>query len=251
MVSDIMSILFPVPASGPYEPAARTFHRTVLVGDKLFVWGGLQDSLPEVHHSADKQEFLSDVDVFELRTGLWEWSTTIGNTPLGVAAYSCAAVGELAYYFGGLCGHGENCLHNSLFALDTSRLKWSEIVPTSERVEAGPMRKAWCGMVAFKTEDGEDMLFVVGGHGIFPDVRQPGAHYVPDDKDDDDDSDDELESGIVKGRTNEHHMVSLPAAAAAAGQSVHDAIVLCAFKCNSVQKPLTIKFDFTTVLCML
>ena len=212
MVSDLMSIIFPSPSSAPgYEPAARTFHSSVLVGDKLFVWGGLQDSLPEVHSSADKQEFLSDVDVFELRTGLWEWNTTIGSTPLGVAAYSCAGVGELAYYFGGLCGHGESCLHNSLFALDTSRLKWNEIVATNERVECGPMRKAWCGMVSFKAEDGEqDMLLVVGGHGIFPEKRQPGAHYIPDD-DDDCDSDDEMESGVVKGRTNEHHMMSLHA----------------------------------------
>ena len=198
-------------------PPERTFHRSVVVQDKVYIWGGLQDDLPEVHDSPQKQEFLSEIDVFELRTGAWENITTIGEVPLGVAAYACTAVGDLVYYFGGLCGHGEDCLHNSLSSLNTKLLKWTEIVPTTESVENSPMRKTWCGMVPFKSEGDleegeEDLLLVVGGHGIFPKSKQPGADYIPDEKNGDSDSDDdeeEEETPVVKGRTNEHHIMSL------------------------------------------
>lgn len=198
-------------------PPERTFHHSVVVRDKLFVWGGLQVDLPGVHDSPKKQEYLSGVDVFELRTGAWETNSTIGEAPLGVAAYACTTVGDVVYYFGGLCGHGNDCLHNSLTSLDTMQLKWTQIVPTTDRVEIGPMKKAWCGMVSFKSEgdSDEDLLMVVGGQGIFPKSKQPGAEYIPDEKNYDDeeeycdDDDEEEESPIVKGRTNEHHIMSL------------------------------------------
>ena len=47
-------------------------------------------------------------------------------------------------------------------------------------------------MVAFN--DGEDVLFVVGGRGLIPFLRQPGAHY-------------DQETRFT--RTNEQHMFSL------------------------------------------
>lgn len=196
----------------------RTFHRSVLVKDKLFIWGGLQNGLPYEHDSPQKQEILSEVDVFDMETGVWDTWSTIGKVPLGVAGYACTAVDDKIYYFGGSCGHGDYCLHNSLSALDTTQQKWREIFPTTKRAEQScPMRKAWCGLVSFKCttdQTEEDLLLVVGGQGIFPSTQQANSKYVPVNQKDDmlDSDEDEEEHDAIKGRTNEHHIFSIHAA---------------------------------------
>ena len=61
--------------------------------------------MPRVHDSAEKRAFLSSVEVFNVNTGCWEQRTTRGTPPLGVRGYSCVAVRNDLYYFGGECGH--------------------------------------------------------------------------------------------------------------------------------------------------
>ena len=143
-----------------YEPAGRWASSTLVVGESLFLRAGYQDKAPRVHDSAEKQAFLSRVEVFHLQRGNWEQQTTSGTPPLGVWGYSCVAVDNDLHYFGGWCGHGD-CYHNSVHKLSTSSLQWRVLAPTTTEVR-GPMKKGLCGMVAFK--DGEEaFLFVVGG----------------------------------------------------------------------------------------
>ena len=138
------------------------------------MWAGPVSRLPAVHDSQEKREFVSSVDLFYLESGGWVQQLTSGTPPLGVCGYTCAAVGDELHYFGGYCGHGD-CFHNGVHKLSTSSLQWVMLSSsTSENV--APMKKAYCGMVAFK--DGkEDILFVVGGLGTTPSSRQPGAQY--------------------------------------------------------------------------
>ena len=60
-----------------------------------------RDGMPEVHDSAEKRQFFSSVEVFDVNTGCWEQRTTRGTPPLGVMGYSCVAVRNELHYFGG------------------------------------------------------------------------------------------------------------------------------------------------------
>ena len=178
--------------SGGYEPTPRSGHKTIVIGGNLYMWAGLMGKLPEVHDSPEKRAVVSSVDVFNLESGDWVQQLTSGTPPLGVDGYVCAAVGDELHYFGGYCGH-KGCYHNGVHKLNTSSLQWVMLSPTTSENEV-PMKKAYCGMVAFK--DGkEDILFVVGGIGTTPSSCQPGAQY-------------EKLTGVLV-RCNEQHMVTL------------------------------------------
>ena len=176
------------------EPAGRRDHSTAVVDNQLYLWGGDQRGMPQVHDSAEKRQFFSSVEVFDVNTGCWEQrSTTRGTPPLGVASYSCVAVRNELHYFGGWCGHSGGCYHNSVHTLSTSTLQWRMLAPSTTEGGA-PMQKARCGMVHF-TYGEEDLLYVVGGYAhAAPSSPQHGAQYQ------------QYHSGI---RTNEQHIFSL------------------------------------------
>ena len=160
--------------SGGYEPTPRTGHKTVVIGGKLYMWAGWMRGLPRVHDSPEKRAFVSSVDVFHLESGDWVQQLTSGTPPLGVIGYACAAVGDELHYFGGDCGHS-GCYHNGVHKLSTSSLQWVMLSPTTSE-DGAPMKKAYCGMVAFKDGE-EEILFVVGGSGTTSSSCQPGAQY--------------------------------------------------------------------------
>ena len=158
------------------EPAGRDQHRTAVVNNQLYLWGGDQREMPKVHDSAKKRQFFSSVEVFDVNTGCWEQHTTSGTPPLrGVLGFACVAVRNDLHYFGGYCGHGD-CYHNSVHTLSTSTLQWRMLAPSTTEGGA-PMKKTLCGMVHF-TDGEEDLLYVVGGVGhAIPSSRQHGAQY--------------------------------------------------------------------------
>ena len=175
------------------EPAGRSHHSTAVVDNQLYLWGGDQYGMPKVHDSAEKCQFFSNLEVFDVNTGCWEQRTTRGTPPLGVYGYSCVAVRNELHYFGGECGHS-SCYHNSVHTLSTSTLQWRKLAPSTTKGGA-PMQKSHCGMVHF-TDGEEDLLYVVGGWGhAAPSSPQHGAQYLPD--------------GYGEVRTNEQHIFSL------------------------------------------
>ena len=174
-----------------YEPAPRAGHQTIRVDSNVYMWAGAVDGMPVVHDSQQKRLVISCVEVFRCETGDWIHQPTSGVPPLGVYGYGCTAVGDTLHFFGGYCNHGV-CYHNSIHSLSTSSLHWVELSPTTSEGEA-PIRKAYCGTVAFKDGE-EDILYVVAGWGPTLSYRQPGAQY-------------ESGSGFV--RCNEQHMFSL------------------------------------------
>lgn len=143
-------------------------------GDRLYLWAGWQKALPKIHTGGDKFKLTSIIEVFSLRTGEWSQLPTSGIPPLGVAYYACTSIAEDLYYFGGRCGHA-GCHHNALHQLNTVTMRWKEMNRSSPLV--APMKKAQCGMVAFRC-NGKDYLLVTGGYGVLP----PPPHdstYVP------------------------------------------------------------------------
>ena len=161
------------------------------VGDSLYVWAGLQDDLPRVHDSEEKRKFTSNIQHFTPSTGQWVSRATTGTPPLGVIAYSCTAIDDQLYYFGGWCGH-DYCYHNNITQLDTVSFQWRELEPTDATRPV--MRRGWGGMISLE-HDGVHHLLMIGGLGSKPAVQLPHYKY------------NHLRNGNCY--TNEHSMYNL------------------------------------------
>ena len=174
-----------------YQLNIRAFHCTVSVADSLYVWAGHQVGLPLVHDNEKKRRLTRSIDHFTLSTGHWISKATTGTPPLGVRGYSCTAIDDQLYYFGGYCGH-KGCFHNSISQLNTANLHWTELEPTDP---ARPvMRRCHGGMISFKN-NGEQHLLIIGGQGSKPAMQLPHTINVEDDGN--------------KWRTNEHSIYNL------------------------------------------
>ncbi|XP_019855233.1 PREDICTED: kelch domain-containing protein 1-like isoform X2 [Amphimedon queenslandica] len=162
-------------SSASYEPVERAHHFTVQVGHNLYMWGGRQSDLPEVHSNEKKKAMCSVVEVCNLKSGRWKRKPTTSDPPLGVRSYAAAVIRNEIFFFGGWCGH-DDCYHNSLFSFNIDTLNWKELSPTTSR--HGPMMRVQCGMTAVRFSD-EDCLAVIGGFGPCCNNTppQPGAQY--------------------------------------------------------------------------
>ena len=174
-----------------YQLNERAGHRTVSVGDSLYVWAGSQDGLPSVHDSEEKRKSTSNIQYFTPSTGQWFSRATTGAPPLGVNGYSCTAIDDQLYYFGGWCRH-DSCYHNNITQLDTVSLQWRELEPTDATRPV--MMRGWGGMISFE-HDGVHHLLMIGGIGSEPAVQLPHYKYI------------QFPNG--RWRTNEHPIYNL------------------------------------------
>ena len=148
-------------------------HNTVVIGDFLYAWGGVEPDLPRVHSSIRKQTFTSKVKIFHLPSGQWSTQATSRNPPLGVIGYFCTAVGKAIYYFGGDCGH-DDCYHNSLNVLNTVSLTWKTLQSTDDHIPV--MKRAHGGMITIDND--ETYLLMIGGRGSPPTIQLQQAQYI-------------------------------------------------------------------------
>ena len=158
---------------GQYQVKERAGHDTVVIGDVLYLWAGVQVDLPRVHDSDRKRELTSNIELYHVPSGQWSIKPTSGKPPLGVYGYSCSAVNDKIYYFGGYCGH-DKCYHNSLNKLDTVTAKWKELQPTNDDILV--MKRAGVGMITIE-DDGIHCLLMIGGRGSPPTVELPDTKY--------------------------------------------------------------------------
>lgn len=146
-----------------YEPAARYYHTSQRVGQKILVHGGW--TKPEISDQS-KLYLQTLVEVFDPYSELWEQRQVGGQAPrAGTYASVCASVNESLYTFGGL--NSSNQEINSLYQLDTKQWHWHRL-PCLHGSDT-PMPKYGCGMVAF----GSERLGVFGGYGT------PRGHDLP------------------------------------------------------------------------
>ena len=178
------------------KPKRSAHHRAVSVhsagGDSLYVWAGHQNRLPLVHDNEEKRKITSNIQHFTPSTGQWITRGTTGTPPLGVIEYCCTAINDLLYYFGGACGHNNDCYHNSITQLNTVGLQWRELEPTDATRPV--MRRGYGGMVSFE-QDGVHHLLMIGGRGSKPAVQLPHYKYI------------ELPNG--NWHTNEHSIYNI------------------------------------------
>ena len=159
-----------------YKPKARWGHSSVVIGNKLYNWGGRQDGLPMVCSSEKKRKFLSNIDVLHLETGIWHNKPTTGDPHPGAIGYACIAIENKRklFFFGSSCDE-IGCYHNNISQLDPDTLIWSNVVSCDHQCD-GPMKKLGCGIMSF-TSEGEDHLFITGGIGPTPNNPQSDAEY--------------------------------------------------------------------------
>ncbi|XP_011408126.2 PREDICTED: uncharacterized protein LOC105315251 [Amphimedon queenslandica] len=154
-----------------YQFKARANHSAPVIGGSLYLWGGDQPDLPEVHDSPQKRKLTSTVETFSFSSARWSSHLTRGTPPLGVNGYSCTTFRSNIYYYAGWCGH-DNCFYNSLNVLNTLTMSWTQLHPNDE----SRMKKASVGMLSMEFE-GTDYLFMVGGLGTTPAVKHPQFQY--------------------------------------------------------------------------
>ena len=145
-----------------YEPAKRSNHSTVIIGDCLYMWGGKRDDHPKKHNIKTERRDSSFVEVLHLPTGRWEQKPTTGDPPLGIMDYAAVAIGNEIFYYGGQCSH-HHYEYNVLYSLNVDTLKWRKVVPTNSK--DGPKKKNRFGMIAVKIE-GEDYLVIIQPRSI-------------------------------------------------------------------------------------
>ena len=112
------------------------------------MWGG---------ENKDGKPFpASQVEVFDINTGLWEQKITHGPTPTGVIYGGYTVIGNALYTF---AGRGEGRTYfNDLHKLDLNSMGWTKLHPKNP--ENGPPEMRGCGMVA----NGKDSLVVFSGY---------------------------------------------------------------------------------------
>ena len=152
----------------------RAEHSTVINSDRWYCWGGRAKSLPRVHYSDEKKNFMSSVDVFHLPTLKWERGSTTSTPPAGVMSYACTNIKDKILYFIGNC-KSLDCFHNDLFEFNTLTNEWQEIINISP--DNRPMSKHDCGMISFNM-NAEDTLLVIEGFGPTPFTTHTGSISV-------------------------------------------------------------------------
>ena len=154
---------------------ARHSHRAWVSGGKLHVWGGCVEGQSTKdrmeRHGEEVKRLTQVVEVFDVY-GAREWTTnqTKGDDrPLGIRDAALALLGlndARAIIFGGYCGHGPSCFHNSLHELDTTSWQWHLLIPdTIDPDSLAPMMKRNSGAVGF-TRNGRKYVCVFAGNGL-------------------------------------------------------------------------------------
>ena len=100
-------------------------HSNILIGDNVYIWGGLRPGVPLIHDSPQKRQFTSSITVYNILQSSLDTRQTTGTPPNGIIYYRCCSINNDIYYFGGSC-KANDCYHNNLCVLDTSVNKWRE-----------------------------------------------------------------------------------------------------------------------------
>ena len=113
---------------------------------------------------------LTAVEIFDLKTELWQQTPTLGEQPPGYLGASCAVIGVHLFHFGGR--NVSNRYYNTIHQFDTRVLRWNPITATN--TAEGPRPKMNAGMIYI-----EKRLVISGGYTDLPDQHLPGREYVP------------------------------------------------------------------------
>ena len=167
-------------AQSLYEPDPRYDPSSAVINGKLCVWGG-------------KAVASTSLQVYHPYLESWRQLSTQGPRLPGLYGGASAHSENYLYIYGGQDDNfsRSGCLHK----LDIETSTW--ILLAIHSADA-PMKKVACEMIVY-----ENLVIVIGGHGIRNGLIQPGSMWRKERNTDDD------ENPNTKGSTNEMHKYDL------------------------------------------
>ena len=149
------------------EPEPRHQACGTVVRGKFILYRGLQESFKKL--DLRNLPRVSEIHEFDHSPPAWETRQTTGPTPQAVQGSACTCIGPDLYVFAGYTGSQYT---NELHAFNTVAALWRQHCPRNP--SEGPMRKAFCGMIAIDATT----LVIVAGQGIPSGDIQPGSRFV-------------------------------------------------------------------------
>ena len=156
-----------------HEPSPRWGHFSAPIeGQCPCIYGG--------HTTEEKKDELErELHKWDSNSESWIKLNTSGSYPEGLFDGASTSTSTALYTYGGADGAGQK---GSLYKLDISTLRWTQLASGTGSGPDSPMAKIGCQMVIY-----EDTLVLFGGYGAPLGPIQPGAVHVkntgfPDDR---------------------------------------------------------------------
>lgn len=153
-------------------PSPRRAHESVLVQDKLLVWGGRQSG---------QWEPLSRCELHKLDLLSWKWSSLVAKTPTNqdcpppCGQARCAVINNTVYSFGGYyinIGEKSLCRVGEIFAMDCEKMTWRKLDTSGQK----PVARDSHGLCAV---DGKLVMFGGAISHADSDRLPAGTQYKP------------------------------------------------------------------------
>ena len=144
-------------------PPARAFHDSVVLKDKLFVWGGETDTFGQYHSHLN----LFSVD---MQTGSWHQHTVTPPDAPPPSKEGCSTViGNTIYSYGGKISQSPYRASDELYKLNLKDMRWRRVLVRGIK-PGGRMGAGMCSV--------NGKLLLMGGYGPLPSERiHPQAEY--------------------------------------------------------------------------
>lgn len=161
------------PEKDSIEPETRNAGCGVIVGEKLFVWGGQTERVGGMRYLPCSESH--PFDVFDFTTKMWSHQPTSGDVPeLGIGSSLIAYCGWF-YLYGGLTEYEENVFAGDIYKVSMDTFQWKIIaIPPACKTTIKPSPRYTAGIILH-----DDRLCMFGGVGpkIVED-QDPGAEWV-------------------------------------------------------------------------
>ena len=138
----------------------------------MYLWDG--NDIPSVHNHYEKRRPTSQIAIFNISSGIWNFRSTSGYPPLGLQRYLRTSINDRMYYFGGLCHH-DSCCHNNLSDLDISTLIWTQVQSSDDNITV--IKRGYGGLMSSEQAGGHHCLLLIGSKGSPPSIQIPQAQY--------------------------------------------------------------------------
>ncbi|CAI4231647.1 unnamed protein product [Auanema sp. JU1783] len=173
-----------VPVTGTVPPA-RDGHSAIVVGDKMYMFGGFEE---------DAQRFSQETYVYDFETSHWSKMRTNGFPPLWRDFHTAVGIGNMMYVFGGRSDqmgqyHSTRDVYcDRLKALDLSTGEWVEPVVKGDRPSGRRSHSAWAyngkmyifgGFLGTKNEHYNDLYCYDPATCSWSKIKAPGLLVAP------------------------------------------------------------------------
>ncbi|XP_072391369.1 kelch domain-containing protein 3-like [Diabrotica undecimpunctata] len=147
-----------VPVGGP-EPSARDFHTSVVINDRMYLFGG-RGTLVDHFVGGRQMMYCNELWYLDLNTFTWHHCEVTGTVPVGRRSHSAFVYDEKMYIFGGYNSDRDRH-YNNIFEFDPKTNVWKKLSVTGKK--PCRRRRQACVLVG-------DRVYMFGGTSPHPSV---------------------------------------------------------------------------------